>query len=241
MHFCIYEGNVAQKNDLISLVKKYAPGSEHHYFSAFTEPVRLMDHLERNKVDILLMDVVPGEENGIDWANKISNQYPDIAVIYITGHPRFHFPVYRTQYCCFLENPIDERKLAESVDMAARAVHRIRMGPQGHLWVTTNGTTEKLAMRDIVYIESKGRAALIHCQDGRCIQTNAALNNMMGKLDANFERCHSGYIVNFAHVKQRTGKRKFLMTNGDAIDIAQLRYRKVIDRYFEYIGDRLIE
>lgn len=241
MHFCVCEDNDMQKDHFISLLRKYAPDSEEHYYSAFADPAELLRHLENAKVDILLMDVVLGEENGIEWVGKISDKYPDIAVIYITGHSRFHFPVYRTRHCCFLEKPIDEQQFAEAVGMAAAAVHRFRAEPLKHLWVTVNGTTEKLHLRDIVYIERKGRVALIHCKDGRCIQIYTALHKIMENLDVNFERCHSGYIVNFAHVKQKTGQRSFLMTNGHVVDIAQLRHRKAVDRYLEYIGNRHID
>lgn len=242
MHICICDDNEVLADQLLSMVKKHAPEDEHHIYTVFHSPGDLMRHLEQNSIDILLMDVLLGEENGIDWVGKLSGQHPDIAVIYVTAHADFHFPAYRTRHCCFLLKPVDEEQLREALRLAADAVLRMRETPEEYLWINEKSAIRKIPLRSIMYMESRGRAVQIHCEAGETIQINAALSHLEKKLNDHFVRCHTGFIVNFAHVREirRTGRRCFIMHDGQLVDIAQLRYRNVLERYLNFIGERLI-
>jgi len=53
--------------------------------ASFAEPPKLFDFLRHNKTDIILLDIKLGEHSGIDIAQRLHKEYPEIKVIMLTA------------------------------------------------------------------------------------------------------------------------------------------------------------
>ena len=78
-------------------------------------------------------------------------------------------------------------------------------------------------MKDILYIESIGRIAKIHCNEGT-LETYEQIGILADKLsDKSFFRCHKCFLVNLDYVDS-FDKTEVRLENGERIMLAKRRY-----------------
>lgn len=74
-------------------------------------------------------------------------------------------------------------------------------GDAEHLLVQAGKTVQRIAYRDILYLEAQDK--LLHiCTRRQVVSVRASLNALEQALPQGFVRCHRSYIVNRAHVEQ---------------------------------------
>ncbi len=81
----------------------------------------------------------------------------------------------------------------------------------------------KVRLKDIVYMEARGRLVDIHCAQ-ETVTVPEALGRLEKKLEGrDFFRCHKGYLINLRFV-DGFQKTQITMENGDVVLLARRRY-----------------
>ena len=97
--------------------------------------------------DILILDIMLGENNGISFAECLRDTENQIPVIFISSSEKFVFDAYSAEPVGYILKPISRQKLAEALTRAIR--HLI---PKSII-IDTPSRTVSFHIRDITYIE----------------------------------------------------------------------------------------
>jgi DNA-binding LytR/AlgR family response regulator len=112
------------------------------------------------RYDLLLLDIVMDETNGVELARKIRGCDGDAAIIFITSNPEFALQGYDVNALHYLLKPLDASKLERLIALDYR--HRF----QNHYLVFKFGAqTHSVPVKDIICIKTVDRRAAITLPD----------------------------------------------------------------------------
>ena len=97
--------------------------------------------------DILILDIMLGENNGISFAECLHDTGKQIPVIFISSSEKFVFDAYSAEPVGYILKPVSRQKLAEALTRAIR--HLI---PKSII-IDTPSRTVSFHIKDITYIE----------------------------------------------------------------------------------------
>ena len=217
-------------------ISDYAP---EHSVEVFSNSESLISFLndKTNKVDLLFMDIVLDNENGIDVAANIVEKHPDIITVFITAYAdKFSEGIFlKMKPYGYLHKPVKDEILRHYIDCAK---HDVEMKKKT-LSVKIGLDTFDIPFSKIVYIESEKRLSHIYV-DGyeEPRDTYAKLDVVQKKLDDRFVRCHKSYIVNADYVKS-IEKDCFILKKGKEIPISKAMHSDARVGYFKAKGSGL--
>ena len=88
-----------------------------------------------------------------------------------------------------------------------------------------------------LYIETSKRNTLIHTITGDCISYRS-MKEHQERLNSNFIRCHSSYIVNLEYIKDYRGYEIYLFNN-DKIWVSKNRRKEFLSTLTKFYGKLL--
>ena len=94
--------------------------------------------------------------------------------------------------------------------------------------------TINIKLRDILYIESSGRKAIVHLP-GIKHEVYRQMNDFEDELGNSFFRVHRGYLVNMRHIKGYS-RSEVQVDNGDVLIMSKYKYADFIRAYMEFIS-----
>ena len=186
-------------------------------YTVFTGADALLASYERDKYDLLLMDIYMKDSmTGIEAISLIREKDADIPVAFITTSKDHALESYRLSAIGYIEKPVSETELNNVLHIAM-----LKKADAPSLYVKRNGTMEKLAFSDIMYIEQRARQIFIHRKDNTEIVCYEKLSELSGQLpDGLFFLPHKSYAVNLSYVMQiDTDLKCFVMTDNSNIPI----------------------
>ena len=84
----------------------------------FGGSLEALDWLENHQPDIAFLDIDMPVMNGIKLAQRIKEQYPSTAIIFLTGYAQYAVDAFAIHASGYLLKPINREKLSEEVDYA---------------------------------------------------------------------------------------------------------------------------
>ena len=102
----------------------------------FGGSVEALDWLETHRPDLALLDIDMPAINGIALAIRIKEQYPDTAIIFLTGYTQYAVEAFALHASGYLMKPINREKLSAEVEYALSGRHARR---SSHIQVQTFG------------------------------------------------------------------------------------------------------
>lgn len=203
------------------------------YDNAQSLELYLYDIIKGN-IDILLIDIDLIDYNGIEIAKKLNLYFPQIKIIFLTGHIDFSQNIFEAHPTYFLVKPITYEKLAKSLDAAVKAMEDDKYDS---IAFSVKGAVISIKLKQIKFIESYKRVIYLHENDG-VREIYNKLDEIEKKLPGNFIRCHQSYIVNMDRVKH-LNQNHFLLYSEEKIPVSQLKYRETKSKFIEYLGETL--
>lgn len=194
---------------------------------AFEGPAQLRDAAFA-KGDILLLDILMPETNGMELARELRAEGSDIRIVFLTSSPDFAIESYEVKADNYLLKPVEPAKLARVLDE-----WRARKAPDPTITVKTSEGFLNVAPSEIYYIEARSKKVFLYLTGGRCIQNTSPLyafeDALAGRRE--FFKCHRSYLVNLLRVKRFTST-EVIMRNGSIIPIARGGNASFRDAYF---------
>ena len=140
----------------------------------FGGALEALDWLENHRPDIAFLDIDMPVINGIKLAQKIIEQYPDTAIIFLTGYAQYAVDAFAIHASGYLLKPINKEKLSEEVEYAlagknSKRSPRITVQTFGNFDIVVDGKT-------VSFTRSKSKellAYLIDRQGGSVSRTEA--------------------------------------------------------------------
>lgn len=180
--------------------------------------------------DILLLDIVMGEMDGITLARRLRSLQAEASIVFITSNPNFAIQGYDVDALHYLMKPLQPEALAEVLQK-----YMNRNAGECKVCFTIGAKTFCENPKNILYLETKNRNVEIVLKHKK-LTIPGKLSDHLAALPAEcFLRCHQGFAVNTRQVQEIDGNLA-RMVNGEVIPIGRT-YKKVFrDSFLNLIG-----
>ncbi len=186
--------------------------------------------------DLIFLDIELSKKmNGVEVGAIIRDEYKDelIQIVYISGKPQYALELFGNNPLDFLLKPL----LFEKTEKVIKRFLKISGFWSGVFTYKYGSDTYKVQLKDILYLESKGKKVLLHMKEDSYDEfygsLNRAFDEQLKKHDFLF--IHKTYIVNYEHIiafeyEQLTLSNKIVLPIGQSkrksIRIAQMEIEK---------------
>ncbi len=180
---------------------------------AFREPVRALQYMATNPVDLVFLDVNMPDMSGMQFLNALRARP---LVIFTTAYSEYAVRSYDYDAVDYLLKPIEFERFMRAVtkalefyrqrehsDQRRRANVAVTQNGSGNHLVIKSGTDyHKLQIDEILYIEAAGNYAVFVTAKSN-VMSLLSMKELASMLPpGRFFRIHKSYIVNFRHVSK---------------------------------------
>lgn len=183
--------------------------------------------------DIIFLDIQMDGMNGIKAAKEIRKKNADTVLIFITGMKEYVFEALDIYAFHYLLKPVTEEKFTEVFEQAFREAGLRKMRRKKQLFIHTRNKGITIDADNILYIESASRKVEIHTAQ-EVIVAYGALGELETQLGETFYRCHRGYLVNMAHIKEYKSD-CITLTGGNTVYLSKKKYGEFVKAYMWYL------
>lgn len=172
--------------------------------------------LAAQAVDVIFLDIQMPQESGLALAHSLSQLAEPPLIIFVTAYSEHAVAAFEVHALDYLLKPLDDARLAQAVERAAAMLALAQRGPYAnalraylapakspylsHLSVRSVGRIERIAVDEILWLESAGNYVQLHMA-GRTILHRVTLNKLEMYLDtAQFLRVHRRALVRLNQV-----------------------------------------
>lgn len=181
----------------------------------------LDSHLQCASLDLLFLDVLFMEENGMDFARKLRKDGNEIPIIFLTCSMDFVLDGYTVEAAGYLVKPVPSDKLAETLLRAYRKYKK------NIIVIQSASQTLSLKLDEVLYLEIENKKLSIHMIDSTVSELQIPLNILLKKLPPKqFVQCHRSYVVSLAAVCSIC-RYTIELKNHEKIPISKKNYQNV--------------
>jgi two-component system response regulator AtoC len=132
-----------------------------------TDPLAVSSLIERNRIDLILMDIKMPQLRGIDLLKLIKGRDRSIPVIMITGHPSIESAVESMRYGAlnFFVKPLKIRELVKEVERIRDTQHRAKFY-EGDAFIVTRSVCMQRILGEIDQVAPTDAPILITGESG---------------------------------------------------------------------------
>lgn len=184
-------------------------------------------YTEKNKYQVLLLDVEMPEISGIKTADIIRRtKDKDVIIVFISNFPEYVQESFSVHPYHFLQKPVTEADINKLFDEILEEIE------DRHILYTIIGsddTNYTINVRDILYIEStdaKNKILTFNFADHQIIGRDTLLKWESLLAEHNFMLCYKGILVNLAHIHYFT-KNTIVLSNGKTIPVSRTYEKKL--------------
>ena len=153
----------------------------------------------RSGFDLILMDIQMRFMSGMEAARKIRETDTEVLIVFITNEAQFAIEGYSVRAFDYLLKPLPYSVFSAKMD---RIMTQMKQTTEDYLLLPLSDGAQRVDIRRILYVESRGHTMEIHTKDG-VVRTNLKMGSLEEKLaERNFFRCHKGYLVNLEQVEK---------------------------------------
>lgn len=169
-----------------------------------SDAIEAFDFLNRNKVDLMFLDIHMPEMKGTELIRNLKNP-PE--VILTTAHRQYALEGFDLNVLDYLLKPISFERLMQAIQKFFATFH-----PEDEIYVYKKGTSEeyiylreknlihKVPVSEIIYVESMGDNLILYTPD-RTINSRCTITSVEKILtDNGFLRVHRSYIISIKHI-----------------------------------------
>lgn len=200
-------------------------GLDTEVFSFHTEK-ELLDWLGSTSLDLLFLDIEMPGMGGIALAKRISTLYPECQIAFCTNYLEYAPDVYEVQHCYYVLKDEFRSRLPAVLKKVERNRCRDRK-----IQVRVNRESLFVPVKDILYVERKGKHSYINLAGGSCLKTLKKIDEILCEADnPGIIRCHISFLVSLRKAKKFGGK-TFVMEDGTEIPVSRT-YRESVRQAF---------
>ncbi len=208
-------------------------GLEAELIDSYTTSAAFFADFEKDKYDIILLDIYMGADNGIDIARCIRKTDTDVTLAFCTSSNEFASETYEVSAKYYLNKPVSKEKVTAMLsrfNLAQIERNRSIKLPDGF----------RVPLLQILYTEYNNHSVTFHISG----ISPRSFYMTQGEAEAillphkGFCVVNKGCIVNFAQVSS-IETNAFAMQNGEKVQIARRRFKEIENEYMRYRFDRL--
>ncbi|MCQ1530472.1 LytR/AlgR family response regulator transcription factor [Lutispora saccharofermentans] len=171
--------------------------------------------LQNHEVDLIFLDIDMKDINGFELAKHIQYHYPDIMIIFLTGYAGFALKGYEYRPVDFLTKPVNLLRLEQALSRVKELKGHNKPAKEVKIGINVEGGFEIINVKDISYIEKRGRKICIICENGEIFNCRDSLQKLEHIFsEHSFFRSHQSFLVPIEKIKSiriDDFKRSYLM------------------------------
>ena len=199
------------------------------YFDSTSTVMEILK-TENSPYDLYILDIEMPGMNGLKLAKSIREKDSRALFVFLTSYTRYMKDVFDVVTYDFIEKPISDEKLLQILERAATYLNITSQ----HFSFGYRASRYSLKYDRILYIEKKGRQALIHTFED-VYKTNMTLEEIWKQLNPkSFVHIHSSYIINLYNLDRKDNEIA-IMRNGEKLHITKGYRRELAMRHYEFV------
>lgn len=198
MNIAIVEDSAEDAKILKDNIDRYA--AEHEEMcsvSVYSDGVQFLTNY-KPVFDVVFMDIEMPYKDGLKVSQKLRALDASVCLVFITNMHQYAIKGYEVEAFDFIVKPIS---YATFEFHFKRIAEKVRQTPKSELVISCQGSKQRVAVRDIDYVEVADHKVLFHA-GGRVIESWSPLYKIAEELEPyGFAMCNVCYLVNLAHVR----------------------------------------
>ena len=194
----------------------------------FREPIKAIEFLNREKVDLIFLDINMPDISGMQLLQTLS---PRPLIIFTTAYSQYAVESYELNALDYLLKPITFERFLMAINKAAAALSsKNTTGPDedAAVLIKSGPQTFRVKVSEILYLEKDGNYITVHLKDG-----NILIRENLGDVfdlvpAADFIRVHKSYVVGIRHISMIEVHQ--LIVNGEKLPIGSTYRDSLRDR-----------
>lgn len=191
---------------------------------ATDDPDKLLELQREDAVPaIYFLDIdFPGKMSGLELARKLRGYDPRGFIVFITAHGDLAFETFRLRLEALdyiVKGDLDsmDARVRDCLESIQERMLSQRPGQSNYCIIKILDTVRYIPLEDILYFEAVGyRHTLRLHLTNELLEFNSSLEHFEKELGEAFWRCHRGYLVNRAHIRNVRLKEQFVeLDNGE--------------------------
>jgi len=165
----------------------------------FNNAVDAIGFLKKNSVDLIFLDIRMKQLSGIQFLESLQSKPK---VIITSAYDEYALKGYELDVVDYLLKPFPFERFLKSADKVYTLMNGLRGGVANEfLFVKTEYRMERVALKDILFIQGMKDYLQIHTVD-RKIMTLQTFKNMLESLPpVDFQRVHNSYVVSVSKIE----------------------------------------
>ena len=170
----------------------------------FREAVKAIEFLNREKIDLIFLDIQLPGMTGLNFLRSLSN--PPL-VVFTTSYPEYALESYEFNVIDYLLKPISYERFSKTIDKIFDGKifkddnKEIKSFHREHIFIKSNSKFLRVSFAEIIFIEGMKDYLKIHTNEHTIIthQTMGEMENILPT--GQFIRIHKSYIVAAIHIR----------------------------------------
>ena len=205
--------------------------------AAFYSTLELLAEIEKGvRYDILFLDIILPNENGISIAKEIRQYDSVVKIIFLTSSSEFAVQSYTVGAYFYQMKPIWEENFFKLMNTA---ISECKKEQKNSLVLRCKSGITRIDLDRLEYCEVHGRTLLFHMENGKVLESTGSMDELYGQLSQyeNFVRPHRSFLINMEYIQQ-ISHRTITMENLAEIPIPHGKCSVIKNLYLEYAFDR---
>jgi two-component system LytT family response regulator len=170
--------------------------------ATFREPVKAIEFLNREKIDLIFLDINMPDINGMQLIQTLSAKP---MIIFTTAYGNYAVESYNLNAIDYLLKPITFERFLAAVNKAENLFSNqnkpsAKEDNGGTVFIKSGPHTYQVRVTDILYLEKDGNYITIHLKDKQIL-----IRENMGDIfdlvpSADFIRVHKSFVVAIKHI-----------------------------------------
>lgn len=184
---------------------------------------------------VVFLDIeLENRNNGIEFADYIKANYPDMRIVFVTAHIKYCEEIYPVKSDGFLVKPIDKGKLCRNLK---HIFEMLNENNDDYLIASVSKyNSVRIFLNQISYIETCGRKLFFYDKECRKVFTvTEKLSSVEKRLPDYFTRCHQSFCVNLRYVSD-VKRYEVTLGSGNTVPVSQKRYEEAKKSFVQFLG-----
>ena len=191
------------------------------YEGGFTRTGDALQYLEKNPVDLLLLDINMPSMSGIDFFRSLRDKP---MLIFTTSYSEYALESYDLGAVDYLLKPFTLQRFEKAIQRANEIFTLVNQASASEkakfLMLKADYGMIKVVLADILFIEGLDNYLKIHLRSQQPVVIRLTMKSLMEKLnEKEFLRVHRSYIISVNHIESI--KQKMISIAGEEIPIGK--------------------
>jgi two-component system, LytTR family, response regulator LytT len=185
---------------------------------AFNDPVKALQFIRQNEVDLTIMDIQMPQLNGVDFYKKIDQH---ILGIFISANPDFALIAYEIDIIDFILKPATFVRFEKAIRKVQDFIEFRQRNRENYFTVKQDYLSRQIKISEILYLEGAGEYVKIVTQAKHYMQY-ARLKDLEVQFERfGFIRIHKSFLVPKKNIESAYFNR-ITLTNGIELPVGRI-------------------